>query len=69
MSEDLTKLQIQLTHLERFVEQLNEVVTSQAETIDELSRKIRRVDESVVDLKAKLPDEPSAPEHEKPPHY
>ena len=64
----LEELEFQLAHLQRQFDQLNEVVTGQADTIDRLQRKISTLEGSVSNLKTA--SEPATdPLDEKPPHY
>jgi uncharacterized coiled-coil protein SlyX len=66
----IVDLQMQLTHLERFVDQLNEVITAQARQIDHQQRILDRLLKSMDETKSKSPgDAPLIPEDEKPPHY
>lgn len=66
---DTTDLQIKLTHLERFVDQLNEVIVEQQSTIDALQTKVDKLSQGLQSVKSQLPESPSDPEFEKPPHY
>jgi SlyX protein len=64
----LTELEIQLAHVQRLYEQLNEVVTEQALTADKMQRRIDQLQQRVQDLKEK-PLPAVDPLDEKPPHY
>lgn len=64
----MTELEIQLAHLQRQFDQLNEVVTDQAGKLDRLSRIIGKMSDSVEELKQKGTEERD-PLDEKPPHY
>lgn len=67
-AERVTELEIQLAHLQRQYDQLNEVVTEQASLSDRMSRQIRELQEQVKELKTK-PLAEGDPLDEKPPHY
>ena len=64
----LVDLQIQVAHLQRLYEQLNDVVTEQAMEADRMWRKISQLETQVKQLKEK-PAEAADPLDEKPPHY
>lgn len=64
----LTELEIQLAHVQRLYEQLNEVVTEQAMMSDRMSAKLVRLQDQVKGLKNKS-SEAIDPLDEKPPHY
>ena len=67
-SERLTELEIQLAHLQRQYEVLNEVVTRQADQLDQAKKQIAKWEESVDRIKNAV--EPTVdPLDEKPPHY
>lgn len=66
----LTELESHLAHLQRFTEQLNEVVTEQAGQLVILRRTVTRLESQIKDLR----ERPQASEgadlfDEKPPHY
>jgi SlyX protein len=64
----MTELEIQLAHVQRLFEHLNEVVTAQAMQTDRMDRRIAQLQNQLKDLKVK--QEPEAdPLDEKPPHY
>jgi SlyX protein len=64
----ITELEIQLAHVQRLYEQLNEVVTAQAMEADRMARQMAQLNDHVRQLKAKpLPS--VDPLDEKPPHY
>ena len=68
LNERMTELEIQLVHVQRLYEQLNEVVTSQALEADRMQRRIVQLQTQIKELK----DKPAAavdPLDEKPPHY
>jgi len=56
------ELEIKLTHQDRLLEELNEVVIEQRATIDALERRMAMVDKALFELK----DDPA---NERPPHY
>jgi SlyX protein len=64
----VAELEFQLTHLQRIYEQLNEVVTRQADSIDRLERRIVQLDSLVSELK-QAAETTVDPLDEKPPHY
>jgi uncharacterized coiled-coil protein SlyX len=64
----ITELEIQLAHVQRLYEQLNEVVTAQAMEADRASRQMAQLHDHVRQLKAK-PLPPVDSLDEKPPHY
>lgn len=69
-SDATVAMQMQIAHLERFVEQLNEVVTSQGLQLDRQRSELDRLLKTMDELKTKSngPGTPSL-EDEKPPHY
>jgi SlyX protein len=64
----ITELEVQLAHLQRLYEQLNEVVTEQAMRADRRDRRIVELQDQLKALKTKSEPE-SDPLDEKPPHY
>ncbi len=68
LSKRVTELEIQLAHVQRLYEQLNEVVTDQAMESDRRLRRIVALETHVKQMKEK-PQSPSDPLDEKPPHY
>lgn len=68
MSEN-TELQIKLTHLERFVDQLNDVIVQQQQSIDRLQLKVDKLSRGLQSVKSQLPEAENDPESERPPHY
>lgn len=60
MEQRLVDLEVRYTHLERLVEELNQVVFAQQQTIDRLVRQLTELGERV---------EVASPAAEKPPHY
>lgn len=67
-SSDTVDLQIQVAHLQRLYEQLNDVVTQQAMEADRMRRKIAQLETQIKQLKEK-PAPAADPLDEKPPHY
>ena len=68
IDERLTELEIQLAHVQRLYEQLNEVVTDQATSADRMQRRVLQLQEQLKTLKEK--QQPAIdPLDEKPPHY
>ena len=68
LHERITELEIQLAHVQRLYEQLNEVVTSQTIQADRMARRMAQLQDQMRQLKAK-PLPPIDPLDEKPPHY
>lgn len=62
---------MQIAFLERFVEQLNEVVVDQQKTIDQLTTRLDKLQQTVQTVKSALQTESTDrdPLDEKPPHY
>lgn len=63
-----TELEIQIAHVQRLYEQLNQVVTEQALASDRLQLKVDQLTQKVKELKDQ-PSEAVDPLDEKPPHY
>jgi SlyX protein len=63
MEQRLVDLEVRYTHLERLVEELNQVVFAQQQTIDRL---VRQLTELAQRMEAAGPPPPAA---DKPPHY
>ncbi len=61
-------LEIQIAHLQRWFEQLNEVVTEQSLDADRMRRRIAQLETQIKHLKEK-PAPAGDPLDEKPPHY
>ena len=66
MEERVTGLEIHLTHLERTVQELNEVVFRQQQTIDRLEAELKGLREQVL---AEAPSPVRKPEDEEPPPH
>lgn len=67
MDQRLTDLEIHLMHLERMVQELNELVTGQQRTITSLEGEMAAMKEQMKDL---MPSMVRLPEEEEPPpHY
>lgn len=64
----IVELEIQIAHVQRLYEQLNEVVTEQAMKADRAQQRLVAMEEQITRLKEK-PQAPSDPVDEKPPHY
>ncbi|WP_162006793.1 SlyX family protein [Roseimaritima sediminicola] len=67
-SERLTEIEIQLTHQQRFTEQLNEVIAEQYRMIEALERKVVGLETQVRRLRDTPPEQTDLAD-EKPPHY
>ncbi|MEM1224331.1 MAG: SlyX family protein [Planctomycetota bacterium] len=67
--ERIEMLEIQVAHLQRTSEQLNEVVTDLSLQVQRQSRVIDVLVQQTKDLKGKLATTREAPVDEKPPHY
>lgn len=65
----ITQLEIQLAHVQRLYEQLNEVVTSEAMRADKLQRKVDTLTTQLKEVKQKSVEPVGDPLDEKPPHY
>lgn len=65
----ITELEIQLAHVQRMYEQLDEVVTTEAMRADRMQRKLDQLDQRYKELKSKSPEPDGDPLDEKPPHY
>ena len=67
MEERLTDLEIHVAHLESTVQELNEVIFHQQQTIDRLEGDLRRLREQLFEI---APSPLKRPEDEEPPpHY
>ena len=64
----ITDLEVELAHVQRLYEQLNEVVTAQGREIDRIERRFQQLHGQFKELKEKQP-ESFDPLDEKPPHY
>jgi SlyX protein len=62
MEQRLVDLEVRYTHLERLVEELNQVVFAQQQTIDRLVRQL-------ADLAQRTEAAAPTPAADKPPHY
>ena len=67
LEERVTELEIQLTHQQRQVEELNEFVFRQQQVIDQMAGELRQIKEQLQMLLRSLVKEPE--EEEPPPHY
>jgi SlyX protein len=61
----LEKLELQVAHVERQVEQLNEVVIEQARTIDRLKTQVSRLSNTIENIEGDRIKSTNS----KPPHY
>jgi uncharacterized coiled-coil protein SlyX len=68
LAERVTKLEILLTHLERRVQELHDVLLETSRRHDEFERAMRRLADRQRELDDRLV-EPRDPAAEKPPHY
>ncbi|WP_372895994.1 SlyX family protein [Stieleria sp.] len=66
--ERITHLEIQLAHLQRQYDVLNDVVTEQAMLLDRVNKRIAKWEQTVDRLK-NASEPTSDPQDEKPPHY
>ena len=64
----IDELEFQFAHLQRIYDQLNEVVTEQADGIDRLTRRVTSLETQYAELK-QASDATDDPLDEKPPHY
>ena len=67
IEERLIALEIRLTHHERMVEEMSEIIARQAETIDLLSAQLRRLNGRLSEVAAGW--QPSPQDDKPPPHY
>lgn len=67
-TERITHLEIQLAHLQRQYDVLNEVVTQQAALLDRVNQRISKWEQTVDRIKH-LSEPAGDPLDEKPPHY
>ena len=58
----ITELEIKLTHQDRLLEELNQVVIAQAEEIRRLHKRFERLEQTMLQVQVDPADEP-------PPHY
>ncbi|MEM7247299.1 MAG: SlyX family protein [Acidobacteriota bacterium] len=66
MDSRLVDLEIKLTHQERLVATLNDIVTKQQDVIDALTQRLERVEGQLLDKGGDRADPASEPP---PPHY
>lgn len=66
MEKNLVELEKRITYLERFVEDLNDVIIEQGKLMDRLKRELVSLKEK---SQSASPVDPSRPADEKPPHY
>ncbi len=69
LSARVTALEELLTHFERVVGDLHEVVLAQQGRVDELETRLARVAAGMDSLTESLPTPPPDPEADRPPHY
>ncbi len=69
MNDDVVELQSQLLHLQRHVEQLDDVVMNLGKIVDRQARVIVKLENEFADLRSKPRDAMPDPLDEKPPHY
>lgn len=67
MEEWNSQIEIKIAYLENMVDSLNELVITQAQTIEELSKKIKVIETKLFDLLT-LESEPALKDW-RPPHY
>ena len=68
-SERLTKVEVQLSHLQRHVEQRDGVITELGRLADRQTRKILTLENQLKELRDKPREAAIDPLDEKPPHY
>lgn len=71
-AERIADLEIELAHMQRLCDQLNEVVTEQALVLDKAMKQIKKWDNRFNDLKSSLEmshSDERDPLAERPPHY
>ncbi len=67
--ERLTEVEVQLSHLQRHVEQLDGVITELGRLADRQTRKILTLENQLKELRDKPREAAIDPLDEKPPHY
>lgn len=67
--ERLTEVEVQLSHLQRHVEQLDDVITELGRLADRQTRKILTLENQLKELRDKPREAAIDPLDEKPPHY
>jgi SlyX protein len=65
MDQNLVELENRISYLERYIDELNEVVIEQGKTIDRIKWELK----TMRDKSESSPVDPSRPADEKPPHY
>jgi len=66
-AEQVVELQLLVTHLQRDMETLNQVVLEQQRQLDHLRMLVTRIDDRIIQMS---PDSPTFdPRSERPPHY
>jgi uncharacterized coiled-coil protein SlyX len=68
-SERLTEVEVQLSHLQRHVEQLDDVITELGRLIDRQARTIVALENQIKELRDKPREAAIDLLEEKPPHY
>ncbi|QDT05759.1 hypothetical protein K227x_41630 [Rubripirellula lacrimiformis] len=68
-SKRLTDLEVQMAHVQRLYEQLNDVVTQEAMRADRMQRRLDALTQQLKDVKSKSAEPATDPLDEKPPHY
>ncbi|MGE0607889.1 MAG: SlyX family protein [Pirellulales bacterium] len=69
LAERITALEELLTHVERVVGDLNQVLLSQQRRVEELEAQLQKLSAGVDSLTESLPTPPPDPEADRPPHY
>ena len=65
LNDRVIDLEVQLTHQNRTIEELSEMVARQWEMIDRMTRQVKHLQDSLVDLE----DVIAPATNQKPPHY
>ena len=65
----MQSLEETVLHLQRHVEQLDQVVRSQSKELLDLARESKRVRDKLREIDSALTEKPRSLEDEKPPHY
>lgn len=65
----IIELEIKVAYQEDLLQVLNDIIAVQQQHIDNLSYAYKTIQERVMNLALKLPDDMLLPTHEIPPHY
>lgn len=65
----LKALEETLLHLQRHIDQLDQVVQAQSKELMDLSRESKRIRDKLTEIDSTLVEKPRSLEEERPPHY